>query len=430
MPPPLPPLPPAAEGSVPAAPVPTPGHDPNACANCGHRLTGPFCSQCGQHVGDVHRSVWRFVAAFFDNAFCWDNKLFLTLKPLLGQPGALTLDYLSGRRARYVHPFRLFLFTSAICLTLMQYLSNSTFSTNFTGDFSGEKPRQHRSAKTHSGKTGKNAESASEESPAASPAPTPALAATNPGVAFPAPSAAETPSASPTPGNSAPDDGNPVKGLIEEIHRAVEKETKGGRGQPGAPSATDDDEELGKKIGQVLKAKYDAAGGQPGVREHIRKISEDVQSRLSWVALALLPIFAMMLRALYWRRDSYYFAHFVFSLHYHTFLLIFGVVYLLVGKVLPASSFLHDLKDTLFFAPGVYLFLALRRMYGEAIKRTVGKVLVLGSMHLATLAIGLTLVGVFASYKEFKDVGSAPAAAVPSVPSASAVPIPPATPAL
>ena len=63
---------------------------PATCTNCGVVLTGMYCADCGQHVADSHRSVWRFVADFFDNTLCWDNKLLRTLKPLFQQPGYLT----------------------------------------------------------------------------------------------------------------------------------------------------------------------------------------------------------------------------------------------------------------------------------------------------------------------------------------------------
>ena len=108
--------------------LPRPNSAPLTCANCGTPLVGPFCANCGQHVADFHRSVWRFIADFFDNAICWDNKLFRTLGPLFRQPGFLTHEFMVGRRVRYVHPLRLFLFTSAVCLTLLQYSHYKMYS--------------------------------------------------------------------------------------------------------------------------------------------------------------------------------------------------------------------------------------------------------------------------------------------------------------
>ena len=94
------------------------------CANCGTPLAGPYCSRCGQHDKDYHRSLWRFLADFLDNTLCWDNKFLLTAKPLLRRPGFLTQEFMVGRRARYVHPLRLFLFTSAACLALIGFINH------------------------------------------------------------------------------------------------------------------------------------------------------------------------------------------------------------------------------------------------------------------------------------------------------------------
>jgi len=49
----------------------------------------------------------------------FDGKIFLTLKLLVTKPGELTLDYLRGRRARYVSPVRLYLAISVVYFALM-----------------------------------------------------------------------------------------------------------------------------------------------------------------------------------------------------------------------------------------------------------------------------------------------------------------------
>src|SRR5690606_20936583 len=51
-----------------------------------------------------------------------------TLWPLLAKPGYLTLEYLAGRRVRYVSPFRLFFFIAIVTF----------FVARFTVDFGDE----------------------------------------------------------------------------------------------------------------------------------------------------------------------------------------------------------------------------------------------------------------------------------------------------
>lgn len=43
-----------------------------------------------------------------------DGRIFRTIRLLFTRPGQLTADFLSGRRARYVHPLRLFLVVSGL----------------------------------------------------------------------------------------------------------------------------------------------------------------------------------------------------------------------------------------------------------------------------------------------------------------------------
>jgi len=87
-----------------------PGAHGEACANCGAVLSGPYCSQCGQH-GHPHRSLLHMVEEFLHGILHFDTKAWRTLPMLLVRPGTLTRQYVYGRRARYISPLALFLFT-------------------------------------------------------------------------------------------------------------------------------------------------------------------------------------------------------------------------------------------------------------------------------------------------------------------------------
>ena len=134
-----------------------------------------------------------------------------------------------------------------------------------------------------------------------------------------------------------------------------------------------------------------------GADRFTQEISDGVRQRLSWVALAMLPVFALMLRGLYWQRDSYYFLHLVFSLHYHTFLLLFWTAYSWLRTGL-AGTFLSTPAMLCLLGVPVYLFLALRRVYGGGTKRTCLKVLLLGSAHLVMIFGALAAIGALAFF--------------------------------
>ncbi len=80
------------------------------CANCGTLLTGAFCHACGQ-AGHVHRSVAHIFEEFAHGIWHFDSKAWRTLPLLIFRPGKLTREYVHGKRARYIAPLALFLFT-------------------------------------------------------------------------------------------------------------------------------------------------------------------------------------------------------------------------------------------------------------------------------------------------------------------------------
>lgn len=77
------------------------------CANCATPLEGEFCHHCGQSMHSVLKPVHHMLEDSMDMFLHVDGRIFHTVPPLLGKPGFLTLEYFSGRRQRYVAPFRL-----------------------------------------------------------------------------------------------------------------------------------------------------------------------------------------------------------------------------------------------------------------------------------------------------------------------------------
>ena len=84
------------------------------CLNCGTELRGQYCGNCGQRARGRLISLWELLQDAFGDLFEIDSRLWQTLVPLLIRPGRLTLDYLEGRRARYMPPFRMYLVLSVI----------------------------------------------------------------------------------------------------------------------------------------------------------------------------------------------------------------------------------------------------------------------------------------------------------------------------
>ncbi|HUD96712.1 MAG TPA: DUF4286 family protein, partial [Woeseiaceae bacterium] len=85
-----------------------------SCRNCGTPLTGQYCSRCGQRARSRLISIWELVRDAIGDLFELDSRLWQTLIPLVFSPGSLTRDYLTGRRARFMPPFRTYLVLSVV----------------------------------------------------------------------------------------------------------------------------------------------------------------------------------------------------------------------------------------------------------------------------------------------------------------------------
>ena len=88
-------------------------NDHSPCANCG-QLAGPrYCGHCGQEVVARRGSLGPVLADLFSEWFALDGVLPRTLG-MLARPGRLTGAYLSGKRARYLRPLRLYFVASLV----------------------------------------------------------------------------------------------------------------------------------------------------------------------------------------------------------------------------------------------------------------------------------------------------------------------------
>ena len=103
-------------------------HQENICSNCNSELTDIYCSKCGQkNVGLL--TFKEILTEFFDNIFSLDSKLFISLKYLIIKPGYLTLEYWSGKKSRYISPFRLYLVLSVLYFFISPIISDGMLIT-------------------------------------------------------------------------------------------------------------------------------------------------------------------------------------------------------------------------------------------------------------------------------------------------------------
>lgn len=88
------------------------------CLNCNAEVQGKYCHICGQENIEPKETFWSLVTHFVYDVLHFDGKFFSTLIYLLTNPGFLSHEYLRGRRASYLHPIKMYVFTSAVFFIL------------------------------------------------------------------------------------------------------------------------------------------------------------------------------------------------------------------------------------------------------------------------------------------------------------------------
>ena len=92
---------------------------PPHCPNCQAPVFGPYCAQCGQETVIGKLRLRDFSHEYLQNFVTLEGRLWRSLWLLASQPGQLTLEFLVGRRRRYVRPIPLYLSLSFLLFVLL-----------------------------------------------------------------------------------------------------------------------------------------------------------------------------------------------------------------------------------------------------------------------------------------------------------------------
>ncbi|MFP5042135.1 DUF3667 domain-containing protein [Parasediminibacterium sp. JCM 36343] len=103
------------------------------CLNCNATVQGRYCQECGQENIEPKESFWHLATHYFYDITHFDGKFFYTLKYLIQKPGFLSKEYMLGKRNSYLNPIRMYVFTSAIFFLYFF----STFNTEHFGKEGG-----------------------------------------------------------------------------------------------------------------------------------------------------------------------------------------------------------------------------------------------------------------------------------------------------
>ena len=108
------------------------------CQNCGEELAGEYCSKCGQRSVEMKLPIKDLLRELIEELLSFDSRVFHSLIPFAIKPGELTVEYVSGKRAHYISPFKLYFFMSFL------YFFTAAVVERPEGQDAGAKRDQHR----------------------------------------------------------------------------------------------------------------------------------------------------------------------------------------------------------------------------------------------------------------------------------------------
>ncbi|MHA6289251.1 DUF3667 domain-containing protein [Maricaulis sp. CAU 1757] len=355
-------------------PPPTP---PGQCSNCETRLAGPVCHSCGQSADHFHRPIWELIADVIDGLFGLEGRLWRTLPALVFKPGHLTRSYLSGVRARYVMPFRLYL--TASVLFFFAFFALDALDSGGLNIDAGSEPVLSEA------QLGETLEEVERELAEAGISPDQRARISEVVEAV----GREGSTARPT------DEAGPVEDAGE-----ADPATPTGEGAGELQSDPSDPAE--SFIQGMIDGFAEPEDGDV-LERRAREISEDGGERLfaemkRWaprLMFALLPVYALILAVThFYKRGFYYYDHLVVSLHFHAFLFFAFLLMLPVNALFGIGWVLL----ILFLWTNFYLYRIHRRVYQCGRFSSVVRTMFVDFVYLNVLSIAflaLFLIGIF-----------------------------------
>jgi len=336
------------------------------CLNCGTTLAGQYCGNCGQRAQSRLISIWELIRDAFGDLLELDSRLWRTLIPLTIRPGKLTRDYLEGRRARYMPPFRTYLVLSIVFFLVAFFDPAEEFGVFLNTE---------------------------EASPAAEENSQTAAQEFRDGFIDGLIAEGDVESADPESQSAGQDDesGNGFRIQIDD---------------EGTSTADDCDEIEAADLpdwmstwmtAERLKATCERVVADDG-KAFAGKLLDNVPAAL----IALLPLMALILKMLYPLSKRYYVEHVLFVVHFHAFVFLVLTLQILFSRLTSMLS-LTDTIATIttvavtLYIP-VYFFKAMRRVYQQHWFATFLKFMVMSAAYIVGLLIILMITAALAAF--------------------------------
>jgi hypothetical protein len=272
--------------------------DSEPCRNCGTAYIGNFCPQCGQEAHTGAPTTWGFIYEFLTTNVLERGKLPRTLWHLLRYPGGLTVDFLEGRRTRFIRPIRLY-FT----LSIIYFLILSLDSNNILKSFSADESAPASSA-AHAVKAADAVHAANKPPPKT-----------------PGETRLQMPDAKHGPVIGAKQVSTPSTQEGDQDNVVLDE--KGASKDANFESALPESGALG-----VFKKRMQRFATMPR-HELYQTLWQGILGNAPKAMFFLVPVFAFLLKVLFIRRKIPYGAHLLFAFHYHALIFLSLLILLL-----------------------------------------------------------------------------------------------------
>jgi hypothetical protein len=318
------------------------------CLNCGTKLLNRFCHYCGQKDLPKRQTLRELIENFLGSFFSFESKFFRTVKFLLLRPGFLPIEYTSGKRESFYHPARAYVFISFIFFLLLFYLPDSEnevpknpltekdkqeikeglekmsevgVPSFITDSLSKLPPEQLDSIITYSWAGDKTAKTKKRNS-----------------------------------GFSLTDTEYKTVAQYDSAQNALPEDKR--------------DNWFMRKLNIRSIELNQLYNGDEGGKRFKSDFGRAFFDAFPKVLFFLLPVFALLLKLLYIRRDFYYSEHLVFSIYYYNFFYLASIIILLAGLIPFVGGWLTAIIVMWMIA---YLPMSMKRMYKQRWGKTILK---------------------------------------------------------
>jgi len=335
---------------------------------------GRYCHACGQENIEPKESFWHLVTHFFNDITHFDGKFFTTLKDLLFKPGFLSKEYMIGRRASYLNPIRMYVFTSAIFFLLFFSFFRSKESIKIDPSINGKTLQQID--KMDSATFAKFTIHVNEES--------------------------DRP--------PRPMTRDEFKKYADTIFK-VFLDTSSGLHFAGADYASakefDSLQHTNGKEHNWIKRQLIHKELELNEKYHNNKleifsaIKEGWMHSLPQMLWISLPLLALVLKLMYVRRKQFYYvSHIIFSIHLYIFLFIALLILFSLSKLNKTLDlgFLKFISTILILGLFVYEYLALRNFYSQGWIKTIFKFLLINISYIIMVVVLFAFFAVFSFF--------------------------------